>query len=90
MDSAPAVDLNAVKEYALENADLMQGATASLADVAQRYYDLVQEALEANSDADPYEQLWAENQEEISALVMQARDLWLEPCGRSQGDARRA
>jgi len=37
MDSAPAVDLNAVKEYALENAELMQDATASLADVAQQY-----------------------------------------------------
>lgn len=78
MDSAPAVDLNAVKEYALENAELMQNATASLADVAQQYYDLVQEAREANSDADPYEQLWADNKEEISALVIQARDLWLE------------
>ena len=78
MDAAPAVDLNAVKEYALENADLMQDATASLADVAQQYYDLVQVALKANSDADPYEQLWADNQEEISALVIQARDLWLE------------
>lgn len=78
MDSEPAVDLNAVKEYALENAELMQDATASLADVAQQYYDLVQAALEANSDADPYEQLWADNQEEIKALVLQARDLWLD------------
>ena len=78
MDSAPEVDLNAVKAYALENAELMQDATASLVDVAQQYYDLVQEALEANSDADPYEQLWANNQDEISALVHQARDLWLE------------
>ena len=76
-ESAPAVDLNAVKEYALENAALMQTATASLADVAQDYYDLVQQARENNPDADPYEQLWADSQDEISALVMQARDLWL-------------
>ena len=76
-ESAPAVDLNAVKEYALENAALMQTATASLADVAQDYYDLVQQARENNPDADPYEQLWAHSQDEISALVMQARDLWL-------------
>ncbi len=77
-ESAPAVDLNAVKEYALENAALMQTATASLADAAQEYYDLVQQAREANPDADPYEQLWAESPNEISALVIQARDLWLE------------
>ena len=76
--SAPAVDLNAVKEYALENAAIMQTATASLADVAQDYYDLVQQARENNPDADPYEQLWADSQDEISALVMQARDLWLD------------
>ena len=72
------MDLNAVKEYALENAALMQTATASLADVAQDYYDLVQQARENNPDADPYEQLWADSQDEISALVMQARDLWLD------------
>ena len=77
-ESVLAVDLNAVKEYALENAALMQTATASLADVAQGYYDLVQQARENNSDADPYEQLWADNQDEISALVVQARDLWLD------------
>ena len=77
-ESAPAVDLNAVKEYALENASLMQAATASLADVAQDYYDRVQQVREDNPDADPYEQLWADSQEEINALVVQARDLWLE------------
>ena len=77
-ESAPAVDLNPVKEYALENATLMQAATASLADVAQDYYDRVQQVREDNPDADPYEQLWADSQEEINALVVQARDLWLE------------
>ena len=77
-ESAPAVDLNAVKEYALENASLMQAATASLADVAQDYYDRVQQVREDNPDSDPYEQLWADSQEEINALVVQARDLWLE------------
>ncbi len=77
-ETAPAVDLNAVKEYALENAAIMQTATASLADVAQQYYDLIQQAHESNPDADPYEQAWADSQDEIGALVMQARDLWLE------------
>ena len=77
-ETAPAVDLNAVKEYALENAAIMQTATASLADVAQQYYDLIQQAHESNPDADPYEQAWADSQDEINALVMQARDLWLE------------
>ena len=77
-ETAPAVDLNAVKEYALENAAIMQTATASLADVAQQYYDLIQQAHESNPDADPYEQAWADSQDEIKALVMQARDLWLE------------
>jgi len=74
--SSAAIDLDAVKSYALENAAQMQVATAALADVSQRYYDLVQEA--AKADGDPYARIWDENQEEVHALVVEARDLWLE------------
>ena len=75
-ESSAAIDLDAVKSYALENATQMQVATAALADVSQRYYDLVQEA--AKADGDPYARIWDENQEEVHALVVEARDLWLE------------
>ena len=75
-ESSAAIDLDAVKSYALENAAQMQVATAALADVSQRYYDLVQEA--AKADGDPYARVWDENQEEVHALVVEARDLWLE------------
>ncbi len=75
-ESSAAIDLDAVKSYALENAAQMQVATAALADVSQRYYDLVQEA--AKADGDPYARIWDENQEEVHALVVEARDLWLE------------
>jgi len=74
--SSAAIDLDAVKSYAIENAAQMQVATAALADVSQRYYDLVQEA--AKADGDPYASIWDENQEEVHALVVEARDLWLE------------
>ena len=72
---AVTIDLDAVKAYAMENAELMQAATSELVDVAQEYYDHVQQASEDN--ADPYAKLWAENQAEIHELVVQARDLWL-------------
>ena len=75
-ESSAAIDLDAVKSYALENAAQMQVATAALADVSQRYFDLVQEA--AKADGDPYARIWDENQEEVHALVVEARDLWLE------------
>ena len=75
-ESSAAIDLDAVKSYALENAAQMQVATAALADVSQRYYDLVKEA--AKADGDPYARIWDENQEEVHALVVEARDLWLE------------
>ncbi|MCY4089340.1 MAG: hypothetical protein OXF62_00860 [Caldilineaceae bacterium] len=75
-ESSAAIDLDAVKSYALENAAQMQVATAALADVSQRYYDLVMEA--AKADGDPYARIWDENQEEVHALVVGARDLWLE------------
>ena len=74
-ESSAAIDLDAVKSYALENAAQMQVATAALADVSQRYYDLVMEA--AKADGDPYARIWDENQEEVHALVVGARDLWL-------------
>ena len=69
------IDLDAVKAYAMENAELMQAATSELVDVAQEYYDHVQQA--SGDNADPYAKLWAENQAEIHELVVQARDLWL-------------
>ncbi len=75
-EQSAAIDLDAVKSYALENAAQMQVATAALADVSQRYYDLVQEA--AKADGDPYARIWDENQEEVHALVVEARELWLE------------
>ena len=75
-EQSAAIDLDAVKSYALENAAQMQVATAALADVSQRYYDLVQGA--AKADGDPYARIWDENQAEVHALVVEARELWLE------------
>lgn len=72
------VDLDAVKAYALENAAQMQVATIALAELAQSYYDRVQQVRQTHPDADPYERLWADHQEEIQELVVQARDLWLQ------------
>ena len=73
-----AVDLAVVKAYALENAAHMQDATAALVEVAQDYYDQVQQARENSPDEDPYARLWTEDQAEIRELVIQARDLWLQ------------
>lgn len=72
------VDLDAVKAYALENAAQMQVATIALAELAQSYYDRVQQVRQTHPDEDPYERLWADHQEEIHELVVQARDLWLQ------------
>ena len=77
-DGAMGVDLDAVKSYALDNAVQMQAATAALSAVAQEYYDLVEKVRQEHPDADPYAQLWADDQERAQELVAQARDLWLE------------
>ena len=78
MEAVVDVDLDAVKAYALENAAQMQVATIALAELAQSYYDRVQQVRQTHPDADPYERLWADHQEEIQELVVQARDLWLQ------------
>lgn len=78
MEAVVDVDLDAVKAYALENAAQMQVATIALAELAQSYYDRVQQVRQTHPDEDPYERLWADHQEEIQELVVQARDLWLQ------------
>lgn len=78
MEAVVDVDLDAVKAYALENAAQMQVATIALAELAQSYYDRVQQVRQTHPDEDPYERLWADHQEEIHELVVQARDLWLQ------------
>lgn len=78
MEALVDVDLDAVKAYALENAAQMQVATIALAELAQSYYDRVQQVRQTHPDEDPYERLWADHQEEIQELVVQARDLWLQ------------
>lgn len=78
MEAVVDVDLDAVKAYALENAAQMQVATIALAELAQSYYDRVQQVGQTHPDEDPYERLWADHQEEIQELVVQARDLWLQ------------
>ena len=78
LEAVVDVDLDAVKAYALENAAQMQVATIALAELAQSYYDRVQQVRQTHPDEDPYERLWADHQEEIQELVVQARDLWLQ------------
>ena len=67
-----AADLAAVKDYALDQANQMKAATSRLATTAQEYFDLI----EANSF--DYAASWAANPGELSALIAQAKEQWLE------------
>lgn len=65
------VDLNAIKTFTLEQAELMKEATAELSAVANRYYDLV-----SASDFD-YDAALAANPQELPGLVVAARESWI-------------
>ena len=67
-----AADLAAVKDYALDQANQMKAATSRLATTAQEYFDLI----EANGF--DYAASWAANPGELSALIAQAKEQWLE------------
>ena len=71
-DVESAADLEAVKDYAREQAELMKAATADLEATAQSYYDIV-----AGYDFD-YQAVWDAEGETLAELIFTARDQWLQ------------
>lgn len=67
-----AADLEAVKDYAREQAELMKAATADLEATAQTYYDTL-----ASYDFD-YEAAWDAEGDALAALIFTAREQWVE------------
>lgn len=65
-------DLEAVKAYAREQAELMKVATADLEATAQSYYDTL-----ASYDFD-YQAAWDAEGEALAEMVLTAREQWLE------------
>ncbi len=65
------VDLDAVKAFALEQAELMKGGTEQLAAIAGRYYVLV------SATGFDYAVAVEQNPQEMPGLAFAARDAWL-------------
>jgi hypothetical protein len=64
-------NLQAIKEYSLEQVASMSEATAQLASFSARYYDLL---AENNFD---YQAAWDAHSAELSGIVMAARETWI-------------
>lgn len=64
-------DLEAIKDYSLEQAATTQEATAELALYAERYYAVLEQN---NFD---YEAAWENNGAELAGLLLAARELWM-------------
>jgi hypothetical protein len=69
--SEEAADLSAIKTYSLDQAAQMQEHTAVLAQIADRYYTLLEEA-----EFD-YEAAWEANQAELAGLIAAAQQEWI-------------
>ncbi|HYF64331.1 MAG TPA: imelysin family protein [Herpetosiphonaceae bacterium] len=69
---AGAADLGAIKTYLVGKATDLDGRAAKLESASQRYYDL---AKAANFD---YAALWSGKQAEVSAALVEAKQLWTE------------
>lgn len=65
-------DLAPIKNYLVENTDLMKESTAALLLNIQRYYQLVEEA-----EFD-YEAVWAEHPQEVAGILIASKELWLQ------------
>lgn len=65
------VDLQAVKEFALQQAEVLAQQAAAVQTGGQSYYDL---AAAANFD---YAALWANQSEAVKAALQGARDAWM-------------
>jgi hypothetical protein len=68
--AAEEVDLAAVKQYALDNAQEMKTGSAALAATAQEYYDLIE------GHGFDYEAAWAADQGTLTELVAEAKANW--------------
>ncbi len=66
-----AADLQAIKDYTLDNAGRMKEGSAALAATAQTYYDVM-----AGYDFD-YQAAWAADSERLTELLTEARANWL-------------
>jgi hypothetical protein len=64
-------DLTPIKDYTLENVELMQEASTELVTYAQTYYDLL-----AEYDFD-YEAAWETDAEVLTQLILDAQAQWL-------------
>jgi hypothetical protein len=71
IEELPAIDLSAVKDYAVENGAGLEQYAGELAGQAGQYYDII-----AGADFD-YEAAWEANSEELSALMTDMRATWL-------------
>ncbi|MEM7343211.1 MAG: imelysin family protein, partial [Chloroflexota bacterium] len=70
--SADGPDLAAVKTYAVDNANKMKAGTEAFKTTAEAYYTII-----AGENFD-YEAAWANNQDELTTLVVDAKANWLE------------
>jgi hypothetical protein len=65
-------DLAAVRDYAIEQSTLQKAGTEQFLVIAQQYYDLAEAA------GFDYTALWESNGDELTTLMADAKDAWLE------------
>jgi hypothetical protein len=68
---APEADLDGIKTYLLEKADLLKESTAALQAASQAYYDLAEAA------GFDYEALWANEAEAATEALLAAKEAWI-------------
>jgi hypothetical protein len=64
-------DLDAIKDYTIENGEIIQEATANYVEAAQRYYAIIE------ASGFDYEAAWSSNQAELAGLIAYAKAEWL-------------